>query len=283
VIENSPAGLVMMVGEVTVTVTREDHHQPALDPYRVSAGGQRDVAVELAWCTVRAGKHRGERAIEVRLDGRRVGELTHLMSERYGALVRQVAAGGGRPGCEAFVQRGAKGLEITLRLPRAAGTVAPAFGTAPAAPMPPVPPRTGRRAGWIAAGVVGTIAFFGIIGSTMDPSTTSSPSNVVTEKTTTHAPPTTETTTTSATPKPKPVATAPRVTTPKPKPAPPVRPKPKPASTCDPNYTGCVPVASDVDCAGGSGNGPAYAVGPVDVIGRDVYDLDRDGDDVACE
>ena len=30
------------------------------------------------------------------------------------------------------------------------------------------------------------------------------------------------------------------------------------SSKCDPNYSGCVPIASDVDCAGGSGNGPAY-------------------------
>ena len=31
---------------------------------------------------------------------------------------------------------------------------------------------------------------------------------------------------------------------------------------CDPNYGGgCVPIASDVDCAGGSGNGPAYVKG----------------------
>lgn len=52
---------------------------------------------------------------------------------------------------------------------------------------------------------------------------------------------------------------------------------------CDSNYSGCVPVASDVDCAGGKGNGPAYVRGPVRVIGSDVYDLDRDGDGVACE
>lgn len=57
----------------------------------------------------------------------------------------------------------------------------------------------------------------------------------------------------------------------------------KAASTCDPNYSGCVPVASDVDCAGGSGNGPAYVDGPITVIGDDVYDLDRDGDGVACD
>lgn len=52
--------------------------------------------------------------------------------------------------------------------------------------------------------------------------------------------------------------------------------------SCDPNYSGCVPIASDVDCSGGSGNGPAYVVGPIRVIGIDIYDLDRDGDGIAC-
>jgi len=55
------------------------------------------------------------------------------------------------------------------------------------------------------------------------------------------------------------------------------------AQECDPNYDPCVPVASDVDCAGGSGNGPAYVMGPIYVIGDDIYGLDRDGDGVACE
>lgn len=54
-------------------------------------------------------------------------------------------------------------------------------------------------------------------------------------------------------------------------------------SGCDPNYSGCVPIASDVDCAGGSGNGPAYASGPIRVIGQDIYDLDNDGDGIACD
>lgn len=57
----------------------------------------------------------------------------------------------------------------------------------------------------------------------------------------------------------------------------------KSPSNCDPNYSGCVPIASDVDCAGGSGNGPAYTSGPVTVIGSDIYGLDRDGDGVGCE
>lgn len=61
-------------------------------------------------------------------------------------------------------------------------------------------------------------------------------------------------------------------------------PAPKPKSNCDPNYAGaCVPIASDVDCAGGSGNGPAYVSGPVTVIGTDIYGLDRDGDGIGCE
>jgi hypothetical protein len=53
---------------------------------------------------------------------------------------------------------------------------------------------------------------------------------------------------------------------------------------CHPNYSGaCVPIASDVDCEGGDGNGPAYVAGPVRVTGADVYRLDRDGDGVACD
>jgi hypothetical protein len=55
------------------------------------------------------------------------------------------------------------------------------------------------------------------------------------------------------------------------------------SAQCDPNYSGCVPVASDVDCAGGGGNGPAYVKGPVTVIGKDIYGLDRDGDGIGCE
>ena len=68
-----------------------------------------------------------------------------------------------------------------------------------------------------------------------------------------------------------------------------VAPPPPPARAaasggCDPNYAdACVPIASDVDCAGGSGNGPAYVSGVVRVIGSDIYDLDRDGDGYGCD
>lgn len=63
----------------------------------------------------------------------------------------------------------------------------------------------------------------------------------------------------------------------------PIKQAPSP-KRCHPNYSGaCVPIASDVDCAGGSGNGPAYVRGPVRVIGPDVYRLDRDHDGIGCE
>lgn len=56
---------------------------------------------------------------------------------------------------------------------------------------------------------------------------------------------------------------------------------------CHPSYAGaCVPTGfSDVDCAGGSGNGPGYVSGKrFQVVGPDVYGLDgSDNDGIACE
>jgi hypothetical protein len=53
--------------------------------------------------------------------------------------------------------------------------------------------------------------------------------------------------------------------------------------SCTPGYTPCLSPASDYDCAGGSGDGPEYAVGPITVTGSDPYDLDSEGDGIACE
>lgn len=94
------------------------------------------------------------------------------------------------------------------------------------------------------------------------------------------AAPTAEPTKTRRTTKPEPERTsAPTTTRPKPK-----KTKKPPAKRCDPNYAGaCVPIASDVDCAGGSGNGPAYLDGEARVVGDDIYGLDSDDDGRACE
>jgi hypothetical protein len=61
------------------------------------------------------------------------------------------------------------------------------------------------------------------------------------------------------------------------------KPASQPGRGCDPNYGGCVPIAYDVDCAGGSGDGPKYVQGPVRVIGNDIYDLDYDNDGWGCD
>jgi hypothetical protein len=57
------------------------------------------------------------------------------------------------------------------------------------------------------------------------------------------------------------------------------------SSPCDPSYRGaCLdPNAADYDCANGSGNGPEYVHGPVQVVGDDHYDLDRNNNGVGCE
>jgi beta-lactam-binding protein with PASTA domain len=72
-----------------------------------------------------------------------------------------------------------------------------------------------------------------------------------------------------------------------PPPPPPTRPPAAstPSRNCEPSYPGvCLdPAAEDYDCAGGSGNGPKYVQGPVQVRGADPFDLDSDGDGVGCE
>lgn len=92
--------------------------------------------------------------IEVRLDGRRVGELTKLMSQRYGPQVDDVLRRGERPGAVALVVNGRRGVEMELRLPDApadAPVPVPPPRPRPSRPAPPTPgpgngrpPRTGR-------------------------------------------------------------------------------------------------------------------------------------------
>jgi hypothetical protein len=61
----------------------------------------------------------------------------------------------------------------------------------------------------------------------------------------------------------------------------------KPAAKCTPGYTPCIPLRkSDVDCWGGSGNGPRYTKPRVVYKvkrGKDRYGLDADRDGKGCE
>jgi hypothetical protein len=296
VTENSPAGLVMLDPAVTVTVTQEEHHQDVLSRYPVGTGNARLVAVELGWCAIQSGKYQGQQAVEVRLDGYRVGELTYAMSQRYGPMLNAIAARGGRPGCEALIHAGKRGVELDLRMPRETAVVgAPTISREPVVVSPRRKAFAKHRPAWIAGGVVAVI-LIAAIGSQNDSRPTANVGTVPAETTvsTSTASPTTtvapQETVPVSTPPPKaPDAQPPAVTSRSTS-----KPPPPPATDtetdqgagtgkCDPNYTGCVPIASDVDCEGGSGNGPAYVRGPIKVIGKDIYRLDNDHDGIACE
>jgi hypothetical protein len=105
--------------------------------------------------------------------------------------------------------------------------------------------------------------------------TTTQPTTTSTTATTTTAPPATAPPTTAA-----PTTAAPTKAVPPTTAAPP----PPPADSCHPGYSGCVPLASDVDCEGGGGNGPEFVTGPVQIFGDDPYGLDgNDNDGIGCE
>jgi hypothetical protein len=170
-------------------------------------------------------------------------------------------------------------------------TVSP-FRPVPIATQPTSDVRTGLRAVPWWAWAVGVAVLLVVIGAVAVALPTSEGKEVTTETletratttsstTTTTSTSTTTSTTTTTTLPPTTTTTAPPPPPPPPPPAAAVTPPP-PTGGCDPNYSGCVPIASDVDCAGGSGNGPAYT-GPVQVTGVDIYDLDSDGDGMACE
>jgi micrococcal nuclease len=59
-------------------------------------------------------------------------------------------------------------------------------------------------------------------------------------------------------------------------------PAPNPPRDCQ-GYSPCLPPGPDVDCAGGSGDGPRYVNGPVYVNGSDPYGLDGNNDGIGCE
>jgi hypothetical protein len=117
-----------------------------------------------------------------------------------------------------------------------------------------------------------TVGEVGEVASTSAPATPST-----TSTSTTTAPPTTTTvapTTTTIAPT---TTTAVRVVT--------TQAPVAPVQQCTPGYSPCIAPGGDVDCAGGTGNGPRYVAGPisVDQAFGDIYDLDGDGNGVGCQ
>jgi hypothetical protein len=267
---------------------------------------------------ITSGRHAGRDGLEVTLDGRRVGELTWLMAQRYRPAVDGLVVRGFRVGCEALLREDARGIQVELRLPAEPTTTGrpadePLAVPTSVVPHPPATRRRSRRLLGIVGAVVGVLVVASALGngsrgevptSALSPlpgtvaaptaaapatstapaaATVAEPEVAPSTRATTRAraatPATSKqearATTARSEPVPRPVHAAP-------KPAPAAEPAPEP-SGCDSNYSGCVPIASDVDCEGGSGNGPAYVSGPVRVTGTDIYGLDRNKDGVACE
>ena len=157
-----PDGLVLLAAERTVTVTREEHHQDAL------AGRTGRVVVELRPCMITSGKHAGRDGVEVTLDGRRVGELTWLMAQRYRPAVDALVVRGFRVGCEALLREDARGIQVELRLPAEPTATRRPVDEPLAVPTSVVthPPATRRRSRRL-LGVVGAVVGVLVVASAL--------------------------------------------------------------------------------------------------------------------
>ena len=94
-------------------MTREEDHQDVLAGHHAPGLPPTSVTVELCSSTVSRGRYRGDYAVEVRLGGARVGELTATMSARYRHLVDLA----GPVRCRGVIDHGARGFQVDLRLP----------------------------------------------------------------------------------------------------------------------------------------------------------------------
>lgn len=105
-------------GSWLTSVTGEEDHQDVLELF---APKDRDsvayVFASLAICTIARGKYVGQQALEVRVDGQRVGQLTKAMTERYWSDVQPALIAGRTVVTEALVSREDKKIEISLFMP----------------------------------------------------------------------------------------------------------------------------------------------------------------------
>ncbi len=244
----------MLDAERSVVVTGEEHHQDLLWGYVAEHGRSGRVAIELVPIGPR---------LEARLDGWRVGELTALMSQRYGPTVDSVLRRGGRPGCIARVVPGKRGVEVELRLPAvdAVGLSTEQLPVIPpaGAALPAAPPRRlrttrwSRKPVWVGVGIVGLlIVIAGVLGGTRESTTIAEPAAATAAPTPTTAA-VTPTLDVAPAPARKPAVTATR----------------KPATSV--YYRSCA-AAQAVGAAPLQTGDPGYRTG-----------LDPDGDGVACE
>lgn len=293
------AGLYLLDAQHGIVLGGVENHQETLRRYGPAAGGPPgQVVVELGFAPLPGAPRTGRSGIEARIGGQLVGELSETDAAHYRPLLERAVRHELRPGCEAHVVNGGLGLlEVEIYLPvveNAAAVESITFPErAPARPARPDPPtpstrRRSRAPVWWAAAATLLVAVMGgsfVLGWWNWPALRSSADAVLSAAGVTDPP---SPSPPAAAPVELPPAPPAQIVPPAPPPAalPIARSEPRPPITnggCDPNYSGCVPIASHVDCAGQGGKGPLFVRGPLRVTGTDVYELDRDGDGLACE
>jgi hypothetical protein len=271
-------GLHLLDGQHGVLLVGVEHHQDLLRRCAPDAPAALvQVVVELRFVP----SPDGARVVEARIRGDRVGLLPEPDATRYRPLLERAEQLGVRPGCDGHV-RGAEsgGLDVEVFLP--AFVDPDMLGSDEPEPISWLPPapveaRRTRRSlvllGLTAAALL--LAVVGVVGygrwsQPVDPSAgpaALSPSGVAQPPPASASP---------VPPAPVPLAPAPTF-------APTTTRLPITNGGCDPNYSGaCVPIASRVECAGPGSSGPVVVRGPFRVTGTDLYQLDPDGDGIAC-
>lgn len=116
---HAPENSVPLPPKRITTVTGEEDHQDVLRQFGPgSTDTPRWETAALGFCTIAKGKFAGEQAIEVRLGGERVGQLTRAMTERYENLVRDALDAGKTPICRAMLSiTPDKGVQVQLMMP----------------------------------------------------------------------------------------------------------------------------------------------------------------------
>lgn len=113
-----PAGNpVMLDGSWMTTVTGEELHQEILEPYaQQDHDSMAYIFATLGLCEITNGKYKGQQALEVRVNGQRVGQLTYAMTQRYRPAVEASLSAGHVVVVSAMLRREDK-IEVYLLMP----------------------------------------------------------------------------------------------------------------------------------------------------------------------
>ncbi|APU15616.1 hypothetical protein UA74_17940 [Actinoalloteichus fjordicus] len=111
-------GVAILHGERTCAVTQGGKHQDVLQRYApADRQGRQSVTASLHFCVIGSGKYRGKQAIEVRLRGRRIGQLTYATTLRYRGIVQEIIDRGSTATCQASIRNTDKGIQVELLMP----------------------------------------------------------------------------------------------------------------------------------------------------------------------